>query len=80
MMRYIVASPKFWKSVPKNQQMADEVTRYCKEQVPLTKGALTFTSKIEATKKIKGKQLIQETTYQSGIWQYRLLIDQTRAL
>lgn len=79
---YIVAGPEYWASIPQTRQIACRRVRFTNRRYVPPKGAGVYALKAEAVADATAthRQLIRETHYSEGTWQYQLLLSFTNPL
>lgn len=81
-MRYIVAGPEYWASIPQTHQLLCGRVRRTSFRCEPPEGAGVYTIKAEAVAAAIDARLdmIRETHYSESTWHYQLLLSFTNPL
>ena len=73
-LRYVVASPEYWDSIPQTRQLTCGRVRFTTERIAPPLGAGTYLLKQQAVLALKeGDVLVRETQLGASSWHYQLL-------
>jgi hypothetical protein len=77
-LRYIVANPEYWHSVPSTRQLTCGRVRFTNAPVPTTPEARGFALKADAMQYMLAQSsiqvLVRETKLDESSWHYQLLL------